>query len=78
MPSVLPPKVNVSIEIKTMVEIVDEGYLGEGATVAEHIKHAREAAENWQWFVRKGGTEPHPIGVRLKVIGVTILPQEPA
>lgn len=77
MPSTLPPpKVNVAIEIKTMVEIVDHGYLGVEATVAEHIQHAHKAAQNWQWFVQKGETEPVHVGVRTKVIGVTILPQE--
>lgn len=77
MPSIPPPpKVNVAIEIKTMVEIVDSGYLGLEATVAEHIRQAHEQAQNWQWFVQKGGTDPVPVGVRTKVIGVTILPQE--
>lgn len=77
MPSAPPqPKVTVALEIKTMVEISDEGYLGETATVMEHSKQAREQVEVWQWFVKKGGTDPQQVAVRVKVIGITILPRD--
>lgn len=71
------PKVNVALKIETMVQISDTGYLGEGATVQEHIDHANEQLRAWRWFVQKGGTEPVPVQVRPTLIGVTILPQEP-
>lgn len=80
MPSVMPPpKVSVSLEIKTLVEITDNGYLGIEATVAEHMRNAEEQVSRWRWLVEKGaGTnpDPQPLGVRTRVIGVTILPQE--
>lgn len=74
-----PPKVNIAIEIKTLVEVSDNGYLGIEASVADHIRQAEEQVGRWRWLVEKGaGTtpDPQPIGVRTKVIGVTILPQE--
>lgn len=72
-----PPKVNVSVEVKTLVEISDSGYLGGTASVDDHMVQAIQQAGHWQWFVKKSTTsEPEPIGVRLRVLAVTILPKE--
>lgn len=69
----------VSLEIKTSVDVTDNGYLGPQASVSDHMKAAIEEVGRWSWYVdkRKGTTEQYDsVGVRVEVLAVTIVPKE--
>lgn len=55
---------------------VDSGYLGTDSSVAEHIKHAREATSNWQVLIKQYNGTPKPVGVKWEVESVTIVPDK--
>lgn len=67
-------KTTIVLEVDGFMNVTDEGYLGPEATVREHIDSARRNAENWRWFVKKGGTEPEEIHLKVIVRQVLITP----
>jgi len=70
-----PVRTTVSLQIQAVVDVTDAGYLGTGATVAEHIAWAEKDAKNWQWSVKKGSLDPQPVLVKTTVVAVSIVPQ---
>lgn len=65
--------VTVQLTITTEVEIVDGGYLGTGATVAEHIKQAKDKVRHWQVLVKQGTHDPKPQKATFTVDRVVIV-----
>lgn len=69
-------RVIVQMTITTAVEVVDAGYLGTGATVAEHIKQAKESARSWQVFIKQGAGDPQMHRAKMEVAHVTIIEEK--
>lgn len=68
-------KVTVQLEITTVIDNTDTGYLGLGESVQKHIQKARDDARAWQFLVKRGATEPEPIQAKVKVLSVAIIPE---
>lgn len=69
-------KVTISLEVKLIVEVTDDGYLGIGETVGKHLHKAKTDAQGWEYFVKRGALNPQPVRAQVKVLGVTIIPEE--
>lgn len=71
----LKAKVVVTVVAEIEVEFSDDGYLGTGVTVEEHVKKAREDIQSATFWIKRGGSELSQVGVRTKVQAVTIIPR---
>jgi hypothetical protein len=71
-----PAKIIVQLDAHLTVEVVDDGYLGTNMSVDEHLKRARDQAEQWGYLVQKGSLEPVRARASVKVVSLTIVPKE--
>lgn len=69
-------RVTVQLEITAIIDCSDTGYLGLSETVQTHINKAKTDAQAWQFFIQRGGLEPELIRTRVKVLNVSIIPEE--
>lgn len=68
-------RVTVSLDVKIAMDVSDDGYLGTGATVEEHIKKARDDASRWTFLVRQGSLDPKPVRAKVDILAVSIVPK---
>lgn len=68
-------KVTVTLDVKLTVEVTDDGYLGVGATVQEHIHKAATNAQGWGYLVQQGSLNPEPVQAKVTVLAVSIIPE---
>lgn len=69
-------RVVVKLSITTKVELSDEGYLGTGSTVEEHLKKARSDVGAFELLLKQGGTDAKPAKAVFVVDSVEIIPKE--
>ena len=69
--------VRVALDIHTVVEVVDDGYLGYQASVQEHIDKAIKDAQGWQFSVKQGAATPRVVHAAVTVRSVSIVPEKP-
>lgn len=69
-------KVRVSVAVETVLEFDDDGYLGTGASVEEHLKKARTDLGNCSFLVKRGALDAKVVPAKFKVLSVTIIPKE--
>lgn len=69
-------KVVVALTLETTLEYVDDGYLGESATVEAHIKRATDALRNTSLMVKTGSADSVVRPFSFTIKSVTIVPKE--
>jgi hypothetical protein len=68
-------KTRVTFSLTATLTFDDDGYLGAGASVEEHLKHARELLNACQFLVKQGGTEPKPVQTKVELHALTLIPK---
>lgn len=75
MASLERAKVVVDVTITTQIELSDDGYLGTGATVDEHLKKAQADVKSYQVLLKQGGLDAQPVSASYVVTGVRLIPK---
>lgn len=68
-------KVTVTLQVNIVVDVSNSGYLGTNETVEKHIQLAKQNAQAWQFLIKEGSLDPKPVQAKVKVLGVSIIPE---
>lgn len=67
----------VTLNVQIQINITDDGYLGTGVSIEEHIKQAKSQSEMWGFLVQRGATEPEIVKAQnIQLKSVVIIPKE--